>query len=74
MMKFHRDHRVTVDGTQVGTWSRPDPSGAAWTRSPVWVFRSLDRRVVEQGKTRKQLFEFVQLIEQALLKHTKGEA
>jgi hypothetical protein len=41
---FHRDGAVRVNGMPVGTYRSPDPSGAPWARTPVWVFTSYDGR------------------------------
>jgi hypothetical protein len=54
---FHRNGHVSVDGVLVGTWLAPDPSGAQWVRTPVWVFRANDG-VVENSRYRKRLADF----------------
>jgi len=51
---FHRDGRVTANGEVVGKWRRPDPSGAPWARTPVWIFTAWDGWVAN-GRTRDDL-------------------
>jgi hypothetical protein len=51
---FHRTGKVTVEGVEVGEYRHPDPSGAAWSRTPLWIFQSADGRVY-QGRARYSL-------------------
>ena len=51
---FHRTGKVTVEGVEVGEYRQPDPSGAAWARTPLWIFQSADGRVY-QGRARHSL-------------------
>lgn len=54
MIDFTRNYKVTVDGVYVGTYRRPDPSGASHARTPVWIFKSWDGEVA-QSRTRRGL-------------------
>lgn len=47
---FHRDKRISVNGLVVGKYKLPDPSGAAWARSPVFVFMSTDGKAAQARK------------------------
>lgn len=57
VLRFLPDGTVTVDGLRVGTWRRPDPSGASHVRTPVWVFKAWDG-VSDNANTRKALEPF----------------
>ena len=54
---FHRDGTVTKGGQELGTWHAPDPSGAPWARSLIWVFRAWDGKV-DNARSRKSLEHF----------------
>lgn len=41
---FRRDGTVLVDGVEVGTFSTPSQSGAAWANARRWGFTSFDGR------------------------------
>jgi hypothetical protein len=47
---FHRDGRVSVNGAVVGEWRSPDPSGAPWARTPVYVFTAGDGKTANHRR------------------------
>jgi hypothetical protein len=57
-LTFHRNHIVSLNGETIGTWQAPDPSGAAWVRAPLWIFKGRDGRV-EQSRSRNGLTSLV---------------
>ena len=47
---FHKDKQISVNGLVVGKYKQPDPSGAAWARTPVFVFMSIDGKAAQARK------------------------